>query len=302
MRARNLLIILATPLLWGPHAGGASPAAPVLIVNASDVPAVLAQFHPIVLAVQTKLAARPVGYLHGAVAVDEDQWTVDSVSQRQLNDLTMWGQIIGGLGIDAQRMVVVYDDGELKFASRIRYLLAHYGVRRAVLVNGGWQALAPLVQRGVLQSQTTAGQPVRQPYQARVIRPPIPMASRVEVVRSRGERTTMLIDVRSPQEYAGTVLFPRITRGGHIPGAINLPLPKLFVPGSTNQLMAPADLARVFRTHGVDPSKRIIVYCQDGARSSLAALALIEAHYPSVALYYLSYADWQSDRMLPVVK
>jgi thiosulfate/3-mercaptopyruvate sulfurtransferase len=294
--------LLLAMVLWGTYSSGAGPAVPSLVANAQDLPAILAQFNPVVLAVQTKLAARPVGYIRGAVAVDEDQWTTGSISQRHLDDLTMWSRLIGGLGVDAQRMVVVYDDGELKFASRIRYLLAHYGVRRAVLVNGGWQALAPLVQRGPLQGQPAATQPVRRPFMARVIEPPIPIVGRADVAHALGQPTTMIIDVRSPQEYAGTLLLPPVTRGGHVPGAINLPFPNLLVPGRANQLMAPSDLKRVFRSHGIDPAKRIIVYCQDGARSSLVALALVEAQYSSVALYYLSYADWQSDPALPVAK
>ncbi|MGH2349060.1 MAG: sulfurtransferase [bacterium] len=301
-RARYALGILVTALLWGIRPAGAGPAGPSLIVDAADLPALLVQFRPMILAVESKLASHPVGYLRGAVRVDEDQWTADSRTQEQLDTLATWARRIGRLGIDGRRMVVLYDGGDLKFASRIRYLLAHYGVPRAVLVNGGWQALAPLVQRGALQGQPTATLPGAQPFAPAVTQPPIPIATRADVVKAVAQRTALVIDVRSPQEYAGTRLLPPVTRGGHIPDAINLPLPELFVPGRDSLLRGRSGLANAFRSRGIDPAKPIIVYCQDGARSSLAALALIEAGYSSVSLYYLSYADWQSDPMLPVVK
>jgi thiosulfate/3-mercaptopyruvate sulfurtransferase len=302
MMVRSILVLLLAVLLWCPPPGAAAPVPPSLIVDAADLPAILAQFRPVVLAAKSKLGARSVGYLRGAVLVDEDQWTAASRRQQQLNDLTAWGRRIGALGIEGNRMVIVYDDGELKFASRVRYLLAHLGVSRAVLVNGGWPALAKLVARGVLQRQSAPASPVPQSFPARVTQPPIPVATRADVIRAINQHTATILDVRSPQEYAGTRLLPPVTRGGHVPGAVNLPLPELFVAGRDNRLMGPSDLAKVFRFHGIDLGRPIIVYCQDGARSSLAALALLEAGYPSVSLYYLSYLDWQSDPMLPIAK
>ena len=52
----------------------------------------------------------------------------------------------------------------------------------------------------------------------------------------------------------------------------------------------------------IDPRTTLIFYCQDGARSSLGALAAVQAAYPYVRLYYLSYLDWQSDPNDPVEK
>jgi thiosulfate/3-mercaptopyruvate sulfurtransferase len=112
----------------------------------------------------------------------------------------------------------------------------------------------------------------------------------------------LLVDVRTPAEYHGTDLLPPVTRGGHIPGAINLPAMDLFRPGKPGALMGRRGLRRVFAAHGIVPGDRIVVYCQDGARSSLVATALHQSGYPSVSLYYLSYANWQADPGLPVTR
>ncbi len=274
-----------------------SHAAP-LTIGAKDVPAFLHDRNPIILAVQSKLAHGQAGYLAGALLLDEDAWTLASRHQAQLDDRHAWSARIGALGIDGKRPVLVYDDGELKFASRVRYLLGHFGVLEALLVNGGWQALAALK----LKTQSGPSAPVPASFAAHIIEPPIPAATRAQVQHEYRGSDVTLIDVRTPAEYNGTDAFPGITRPGHIPGAVNLPIAELFEKTHANELLDPAGLAHVFEAHRIDRKKKIVFYCQDGARSSLGALAAKEAGYPHVALYYLSFLDWQSDPNDPVDK
>lgn len=59
-------------------------------------------------------------------------------------------------------------------------------------------------------------------------------------------------------------------------------------------------LRSTFEAFGLAPDRQIVAYCHDGAKSSLAALALVEAGYTRIALYYLSYRDWSEDPSLPV--
>ena len=253
-----------------------------------------------VLAAVTSLETGPVGFVRGAIQVNVDRWSAASRSQSQLDDLGQWAALIGGLGITNRSTVVVYDDGELKYASRIRYLLAHYGVPRTLMVEGGWPALQALMPDDAITVQSQASPPVRRTFRAQVKNPPIPLVTRATVVRSLHRPGVLLVDVRTPAEYDGTDLVPPITRGGHIPGAINLPDGELFVNGSSGTLLDRAALISLFEDHGVVPGKRIIVYCHDGAKSSLVASVLTQVGYPSVGLYYLSYVNWQEDPQLPV--
>jgi thiosulfate/3-mercaptopyruvate sulfurtransferase len=197
-------------------------------------------------------------------------------------------------------MVMVYDDGELIFASRIRFLLYHYGVHRTLLVNGGWPALRTLVATGKLSQQPSSSTPGNSTFAVKVTNRPIPMASRNEVAANLHHHGVLLVDVRTPAEYDGAHLLPPVTRGGHIPGAINLPTADLFVPAEPNVLMDRTAPTCGLPRHWLLPSDRIIIYCHDGARSSLVATALKQSGYPSVGLYYLSYTDWQLDPDLPV--
>ena len=57
--------------------------------------------------------------------------------------------------------------------------------------------------------------------------------------------------------------------------------------------MSPMELRRFFASANLFPGQHIIVYCQDGAKSSLAALALLNAGFQNFELYHLSYRNWQ---------
>jgi thiosulfate/3-mercaptopyruvate sulfurtransferase len=277
----------------------ATDVAAALVIDAVDTPAFIAARDPVLLSVQTQIAPTPPsGFLKGALWIDQDSWTLDSRSQVQLDDLAQWSALFGALGIDGRRPVLVYDNGDLKFASRVRYLLGHFGTP-ATLINGGWPALAALVRAGKLTAQAGPSAAVYAPCHAVVTQPPIPIAPRAEVRASLDDPKVTLVDVRTPAEYIGTDVLPGITRPGHIPGAVNLPLANLFA--SPDTLMAPAQLRHTFAAAGLTGQTRPIFYCQDGARSSLGATAAVLAALPGASLYYLSYLDWQSDPADPVV-
>jgi 3-mercaptopyruvate sulfurtransferase SseA len=185
----------------------------------------------------------------------------------------------------------------------VRFLLDHFGVRRAFLLNGGFNALQPLIANGKL-SLTPPGVITPASFQVQVQDHPIHLVDQQTVFSVLGDPSVTLLDVRTPAEFDGCLLLPGIKRGGHIPGARNLPLENILTPQVTNPdlflLDAPAELYSIFLTFELHRHDRIIVYCQDGAKSSLAAMALIEGGYTDVSLYYLSYLDWQDNPTDPV--
>lgn len=304
MFAKHLMGAALAALWLGTTQAGA--ASPPMIVNADELPYMIATDKPVILSAQSPLNENgdEPGFLKGAFAVDEDVWTFSSRHQDQLDELPLWGALTGMLGIGSrQQMVLVYDNGDLKFASRIRFLLHHYGIDRAILVNGGWPAIQKLVQQGKLQSQPAPSTPVMQAYNAVANNNPIAIATRDDVrkIVLSNDKNVTLIDVRTPGEYNGTTKFPGIDRPGHIPGAVNLPLALLFDPKQPTMLMNARDLRATFLANHIDPSKPMIFYCVDGARSSLGALGAIQASFKAVRLYYLSYLNWQSFKDDPVV-
>ncbi|MGH7905717.1 MAG: sulfurtransferase, partial [Candidatus Binataceae bacterium] len=175
-------------------------------------------------------------------------------------------------------------------------------VTDAILVNGGFAAIRPLIASGALQEQSEPSPPIPRIFTAHEVQQPIPMVLRDDVANAAlsNPPTAILLDVRTPGEFDGSVIIAPDTRGGHIPGARNLPIEKFFMAYSPNELMSPMELARFFLSESLFPSQHIIVYCQDGAKSSLAALAMLNAGFHNFQLYYLSYRNWQEDLDLPV--
>jgi thiosulfate/3-mercaptopyruvate sulfurtransferase len=170
------------------------------------------------------------------------------------------------------------------------------------LVNGGFAAMQPLIDSGVLHEQYEPSTPTPRLYKAHEVQRPIPMVFRDDVAAAvlSNPPTATLLDVRTPGEFDGTDLISPDTRGGHIPGARTLPISEFFAPYDPDELMAPTELFSLLTSADLLPDEHIIVYCQDGAKSSLAALALLNAGFRNFELYYLSYRNWQQDRRLPV--
>jgi thiosulfate/3-mercaptopyruvate sulfurtransferase len=300
-----LMVFSSTPALAaGPNDDRWRAARPAsqFIVEAGQLPQLLTQSGVVLLAAASVDETGPLGYVDNAILVDEDAWANFSFSADNLVDYQAWSQMIGQLGIGASTRVFVYDDGELKFASRIRFLLAHYGIADASLVNGGFAGMQPLIASGFLHEQNQPSIPTPDLYIAHELQRPIPMVFRDDVAADAlsDPPTGTLLDVRTPGEFDGTVLIAPDTRGGHIPGAQNLPIAEFFEPYDPSELMSPTELLSFLTSASLFSDQHIIVYCQDGAKSSLAALALLNAGFRNFALYYLSYRNWQQDPRLPV--
>jgi len=268
------------------------------LIEPSSLPALLRRRDVILLSAQSTLEIANPGFVNDAIPVDVDAITDFGQMPGAFTDLAGWAQLFGDLGITTENTVIIYDDGELKFASRVRFLLDYFGVRRAFLVNGGFKALQPLIASGKL-IVTTPGPITPATFAVAVQDSPIHLVDQQYILSVLGDPSVTLLDARTPAEFAGCLLLPGITRGGHIPGARNLPVENLLIPQLDNPdfsvLDAPAKLYSIFRTFELRRHDRIVVYCQDGAKSSLVAMSLIEAGYTSVSLYYLSYLDWQDN-------
>jgi thiosulfate/3-mercaptopyruvate sulfurtransferase len=273
------------------------------LIEPNSLPAMLKHPGVVLLSAQSKLEIANPGFVNNAIPVDVDMITDFGQMPGAFSDLAGWAQLFGALSITTQSTVIIYDDGELKFASRVRFLLDHFGVRRAFLLNGGFNALLPLIASGQL-FVTTPGPITPASFAAQVQDKPIHLVDQQTVFSVLGDPSVTLLDVRTPAEFDGCLLLPGIKRGGHIPGARNFPVENIFTPQASNPdlflLDAPAKLYSIFLSFELHHHDRIIVYCQDGAKSSLAAMALIEAGYTDVSLYYLSYLDWQGNPTNPV--
>jgi thiosulfate/3-mercaptopyruvate sulfurtransferase len=117
-----------------------------------------------------------------------------------------------------------------------------------------------------------------------------------------------LVDVRSPKEFSGELLhmpnYPQegATRGGHIPGAVNIPWSQ-----ATNEIDSTfkpvKELQALYEGKGITPDKEVIAYCRIGERSSHTWFVLTYLlGYPNVKNYDGSWTEWGNLVNAPIEK
>jgi thiosulfate/3-mercaptopyruvate sulfurtransferase len=111
-----------------------------------------------------------------------------------------------------------------------------------------------------------------------------------------------IIDTRDPEEYAGAVKYGE-KRGGHLPGAVNLPFNTTIF---TNDPVNPGiiknqdQLDALFTAAGIQKSDTVVCYCTKGIRSGLMTIIMRMAGYTKAVNYDASFYDWAGDASAPV--
>jgi thiosulfate/3-mercaptopyruvate sulfurtransferase len=241
------------------------------------------------------------GHIPGAVKVD---WftTLQHPLRRDFIDQSGFEALCSELGISNETTVVFYGDKHNWFACYAFWLFAYYGHQNLKIMNGGrakWVAEGrPLSKEIPTYARTT--------YHAKS--PDLSIRAFREDVFRQMELGLPLIDVRSPQEYTGELLhmpgYPQegAQRGGHIPGAVNIPWAQAVNP-ETSTFKPPEELRRLFEDRGITPDKEIIAYCRIGERSSLTWFVLkYLLGYPHVRNYDGSWTEWGNLVNAPIEK
>ncbi len=199
------------------------------------------------------------------------------------------------LGIAADALVVCYDTIGVGSAARAWWTFRAFGHDAVCVLDGGlpkWRAEGRPV---------AAGEAAPTPAAARAVsaRPALVRdLDRVrEAVESGGEQ---ILDARSRGRFAGSEPEPRAgLRGGHMPGARNLPFQDLYRP-EDKTMKDPAALAALYRDAGVDFDRPVVTSCGSGVTACNLALGLHLAGHRRVAVYDGSWTEWGGRDNTPV--
>jgi thiosulfate/3-mercaptopyruvate sulfurtransferase len=242
-----------------------------------------------------------MGHIPGAVQVD---WftTLQHPLRRDFLTKEQFEELASSLGIANDTTLVFYGDKSNWFACYALWLFQYYGHQHVKIMNGGrlkWeQEKRPLVKDIPSYPRTT--------YQAK--EPDLSIRAFRNDVFKHLEIKKPLVDVRSPKEYSGELLhmpnYPQegATRGGHIPGAVNIPW--AMAVNETDSTFKPAEeLRALYEEKGIKPDEEIIAYCRIGERSSLTWFVLkYLLGYPKVKNYDGSWTEWGNLVDAPIEK
>jgi thiosulfate/3-mercaptopyruvate sulfurtransferase len=197
-----------------------------------------------------------------------------------------FAEMVGALGISNRSTVVFYDQVGLFSAARGWWMMRVFGHDRVAVLDGGlpkWRAEnRPLeTAEAVLPSPTT-----------------FTLAPRPEMVRDIdamqaivADGSALILDARPAGRFAGTAPEPRAgLRGGHMPGAHNIPFNQLLAADGT--MLPPEALRARFAAEGADGSRPIVTSCGTGVTGTVLTLGLAVAGLPTGALYDGSWSEW----------
>ena len=284
-----------------PHRAPSAPrAVGHAVVEADGLAAILEIEHLVVLDVRdTEAYAK--AHLPDALQLTESEWKDDSLAQDSgLSHDEAWQRRLGELGITPSTPVLIYDDGNMTSAARIWFILQHFGVPRAMVVNGGYPLIEQHADSDGIELTTEPARPTPKDFKAARVTGDavVGLVERDELRQLIDRGAVQVFDARSTEEYAGEKLLSN-TRGGHLPGAVNLPHTELL--DDQGRLRSPEELDRLLADAGFVKGVPVITHCQSGGRAALAALAAARAGYGPVRNYYLSFGDWVADATCPLV-
>ncbi len=243
-----------------------------------------------------------LGHIPTAGLIDWRKDINDPVT-RDIVSKTLLEHLLGRLGVTEDMKIVLYGDFNNWFAAFAFWVLKYYGVEDVVLMNGGRKKwlLEELPVTKDVPSYAHVTFHAKEPDDS--IRVYLDYVR--EAIRMKDK---VLVDVRGPKEFSGEILAPpeypteHAQRGGHIPGAKNIPWGQA-VNDADGTFKSADELRKLYEGKGVTPDKEVIAYCRIGERSSHSWFALkYLLGYPDVKNYDGSWTEWGNLVRTPIEK
>ena len=201
------------------------------------------------------------------------------------------GSVLGNKGIGNDTPVFAYDNFGGIFASRLLWTLEYFGHKNVMIFDGSikrWmddgEKFTVAITR-IKKASYTANQD-----ESRI-------ATKEWILAHLNDNNVKFLDVRTSGEYEGMTVYG--TRGGHIPGAVNLHWLDTIDPTSGRFRQA-KELKAIYEKIGIKPDKEIVTYCWMGLRASHTYAILRLLGYSNVRVYDSSWSEWGEIESLPV--
>ena len=219
-------------------------------------------------------------HIPGAVNIDLMQFHWIDTSREGIAQFNRQMKILlSNIGVSSDKMIVFYDDVSGASAARGVWLLLYFSHEKVAMLDGGmnlWKAMN-------LKTETKTNPFAHTNFKGKPNSKL--MADRTLLSLKKGRKKKIIIDARSPEEYAGTLV--RAAKPGHIPGAANIDWNKNL---NQDSFKPPGELENLYSE--VPKDAEIVKYCQGGYRAANTFVVLKMLGYKNVRMYLGSWGEW----------
>ncbi len=262
------------------------------IIDITTLQARLAQSEPDLVLVDVRDSnVYQTGHLPGAINLPvEDTFNLKGDHTR-IASLQQIRDIMSNAGIRNSDYLVLYDNGELKDAANVFWVLETYGQKKISVLDGGlaaWQAQHGEITRIITPRPKSHYLPSIATHR---------LSTQLAVLLGIRNANVEIIDARAHDEYMG--LSSKAKRKGHIPNAISIPWNENIVQNSPVPKLKSRQTLRTLYGE-LDKSDNVITYCNRGKESAVTYLVLRNLGY-NVSVYDGAWLEWGNDDQLPIV-
>lgn len=225
-------------------------------------------------------------HITGSVNVPHTSLCNDKPVKTVIKPAAEMAKLLGANGVSTDKTIVVYDEGSGKYAGRMYWMLKYLGALNVKMLDGNmkaWKAKRKPITSApkkaaaaTFTAKTDAAQ----------------LAKMDDVKKAVGNSSYVIVDARTPEEYAGTADSKTLKRKGHVPDAVNVN--HETVMDAKGILKANDALKAMFEAKGITSDKTAIIYCETSVRAGYVYLALKGLGYPKVKVYDGAYLEWQA--------
>jgi thiosulfate/3-mercaptopyruvate sulfurtransferase len=246
--------------------------------------------------------AYAAGHIPGAVNLREIFTYLATSTPEGLEALkSSFAAALGAVGLSGAETAVFYEDAmNSGYGQSCRgyYLLTWLGYPKVKVLNGGFSAW----KAAGLPVSTEAATPVAATFPT--LATTDVMLTQADVEKALGT-DVVLLDVRDVDEWIGESSSPYgrdfAPRKGRLPGAKWVEWYRFMKPSPQGPVFkTPDEVKAELATVGVGTDDTIYLYCFKGARASNTFLALKQAGFADVRMYFGSWNEWSRDPSLPI--
>lgn len=243
------------------------------------------------------------GHIEGAANLRETFTYLATSTPEGLKELKdTFAAHLGAIGLSGLETAVFYEDAmDSGYGQSCRgyYLLTWLGYPKVKVLNGGFSAW----KAAGLPVSTAAVTPVPATFPINLPMADV-MLTKEDVAAALGT-DTVLLDVRDVDEWIGDSSSPYgkdfAPRKGRLPGAKWVEWYRFMKPSAQGPVFKSPDEVRAeCATQGISPDDTVYLYCFKGARASNTFLALKQAGFKDVCMYFGSWNEWSRDDSLPI--